>query len=201
MNFELRMRPGDDVRAAWLLAVLVFCVGLAYVQIHYHGAIQASNMRAEALYAQTVSDSRIIRQASQLRAVANRAQQDLARVSHDSSLPRTTAELLSTLYSSAKTYDARVVAIQPGAASSTANKALDGTLLTIRITGSFRNILEFVEDLSHHSTLISVSDTEMALATGAPGNAAEPRLDATIHAAIYRLHMPGDKGDTGAPAR
>jgi len=201
MNFELRLRQGDDVRLVWLLAVGVFCIGLAYVHMRYHGAIEASNGRAEHLYAQTVANSRIVHQAAHLRAVAQRAQHDLAQISHDVSLPRTTAELLRTLYASALKYDTRVLAIQPGSDENAEKPALEGTALTIRISGTFRNILNFVEDLSHHSTLINVSDTEMTLASGSEGHAAEPRLDATIHAVVYRLHAPSDKDDTVAAAR
>jgi Tfp pilus assembly protein PilO len=78
---------------------------------------------------------------------------------------------------------------------------LQATPLSIRINGTFRGILGFVEDLSHHATLIRVTDTELALASSAQSNAAQPRLDATIHATLYRLQLSMIKESHSASAR
>lgn len=194
MKLEMRFRAGDDVRALWLLALCVVIAGSYYVQTRYQTAIAASHERTETMYRQTVADMRIAREAASLQAIQTRAKADLARVSHDTSLSGTTASLLAMLHSSANKFTTRVLAIQPGISPpAAATGALRATALTIRVRGEFRDILGFVEDLSHHATLISVSDTEMALATGEESREGEPRLEATIHATLYRLALPDDK--------
>jgi Tfp pilus assembly protein PilO len=104
------------------------------------------------------------------------------------------------LHSSAMAFDTSVVEVQPGAAQNSGAE-LQANALTIRVNGKFRNILRFVENLSHHSTLINVSDTEMALANGTERDAEEPRLDATIHATLYRLQLQGHREVRVAAAR
>lgn len=192
MKFEMRFRAGDDVRAVWLLALCVVLGGSFYVQTRYQTAIGGSHDRTETLYRETVANTRIVREAFSLHAIQERAQADLARVSHDTSLSGTTASLLSMLHGSAKKFDTRILQVQPGD-NKGASHALQATTLTIRLRGKFRDILGFVEDLSHHATLISVTDTEMALANDSESGAPEPRLDATIHATMFRLTVPDDK--------
>lgn len=200
MKLEMRLRAGDDIRAVWLLAFCILVGGSYYVQTRCQTAIGASHDRTEALYRRTVADARIIRQSVRLRRIQTRAIADLTQVSRDTSLSGTTAQLLSILHASAQTFHTRILELQPGNAQAAepqnddnlAGKALRATSLTIRVQGKFRNILGFVEDLSHHATLVNVSDTEMALATDESGEG-EPRLDATIHATLYRLAMPDDK--------
>lgn len=194
MNLEMRLRPGDDVRFLWLLTICVLIAGSYYVQTRYQTAIAASHDQTDTMYRQTVADMRIVREAASLRAIRARARADLARVSHDSSLSGTTADLLSMLHSSANTYATRVLAIQPDTGSTAAaTGSLRATILTIRVRGKFRDILAFVEDLSHHATLIKVSDTEMALAAQDEHGTDGPHLEATIHATLYRLAIPDDK--------
>jgi hypothetical protein len=182
----MRFRPGDEVRALWILAAAVLFGGSFYVQTRYQTAISASVDRTEWLYRQTVAGTRLVRQASHLRAVEQQAQSDLSRVSRNASLSDATANLLAMLHDSARAFDTRVVGVEPGTAQSGSSE-LQASPLTIRVNGKFRNILRFVENLSHHATLISVSDTEMALANGSEPDAAEPHLEATIHATLYRL--------------
>lgn len=197
----MRFRPGDDVRVLWLLVLSVLVGGSCFVQTRYQTAIAASHDRTETLYRQTVADAHVIREAGRLRAVQRRARADLARVSRDRSLSEATARLLATLHASARTYNMRVMSLQPGGGQGElTNKALQATALTIRVRGKFRDILAFVEDLSHHSTLINVSDTEMAVANDEANDSAEPPLDATIHATMYRLHVPGEKEHRDASA-
>lgn len=203
MKLEMRFRGGDDVRAVWLLALCVLIGGSFYVQTQYQTAIALSHERTETLYRETVTNARIVRQASSLHAIQQRAQADLARISHDTSLSGTTASLLFMLHGSAATFDTRILEVQPGSAPPTAAvpKSLQATAVTIRVRGKFRDILGFVEDLSHHATLISVSDTEMAPANDSENGAAEPQLDATIHATMYRLALPDAKELRVASAR
>lgn len=190
----MRFRAGDDVRAIWLFALCVLIGGSFYVQTQYQTAITLSHERTETLYRETVANMRIVRQAAGLHAIQIRAQADLARVSHDSSLSGTTARLLFMLHGSAAAFDTHILEVRPGDAQPSApGKSLRATALTIRVRGKFRDILGFIEDLSHHATLISVSDTEMAPANDTEDGAMELRLDATIHAIMYRLTAPSDK--------
>lgn len=189
MKFKLRLSAGDDVRLIWAVALCVLLGGSFYVQQRYQSAISRANERIEIVYDRTAVESRTLRESSRLIAVERRAQTDLARVSHETSLSASTARLVGTLFASARSFHARVLELSPGLAQ--AAPPLDATPLTIRISGRFGDILAFVEDLSRHSTLISVSDTELAVENGKGGagtGAPEPRLDATIHATLYRLH-------------
>ncbi|HET9097474.1 MAG TPA: hypothetical protein VFN37_12485 [Candidatus Baltobacteraceae bacterium] len=168
--------------------------GSLYVQTQYQPAIALSRERTETLYRETVANMRVVRQAAGLHALQLRAQADLARVSHDSSLSGATASLLFMLHGSAATFDTHILEVRPGDAQPSASgESLPATALTIRVRGKFGDILAFIEDLSHHATLISVSDTEMAPAADSEKSAMEPRLDATIHATMYRLILPGGK--------
>jgi hypothetical protein len=201
MKAVIGFRAGDDVRLLWLLALFVLVGGSVYLQTQYQTAIGLSRQRTETLYRETVADERIVREAASLHAIQQRARDDLARVSQDASLAGTTATLLSTLHRSGAAFDARVLEVQPGDTKLPAGASpLRATALTIRIRATFRNILRFVENLSHHSTLISVSDTEMVPANGSKNRAGELRLDATIHATMYRVAIPGGKESGIAPA-
>jgi Tfp pilus assembly protein PilO len=194
MKFEMRFRPGDDVRVLWIAALVVLFGGLFYVQTRYETAISASLDRTGLLYRQTVADMRLVHQASHLRKIEREARIDLSHIARTASLSDATADLLTTLNGSAGKFDAHVVGVQPESGQSSAD-GLQANPVTIRVNGKFRNILRFVEDLSHHATLIDVSDTEMALANAGDRDAAEPHLDATIHATLYRLQRdPSEAG-------
>jgi Tfp pilus assembly protein PilO len=193
MKLGLHSKNGDDVRAVWVLALAVLGAGSYYVQTQYQAAISRSYHRAETLYREAAANERIIRDAGRLRVMQQRAEDDLARISHDTSLPASTASLLSMLQASARQFGTRVTEVQPGAPAAGGGATTVGlaeTPLTVRVSGKFRDILNFIEDLSHHRTLINVSDTEMNLSNDGKARALEPGLDATIHATLYRLHMP-----------
>lgn len=192
MNVDLKLRAGDDVRAVWLLALAVLLCGAFYIQTAYQTVIAASHARTEVLYRQTVAEARIVRESSELRVIEQRAQSDLAHISHESSLSGTTANLLALLQTSAKAFDLRVREVRPGSVEDDGTP-LRATPVTIGVQGQFRDILAFVEHLSHQRTLISVTDTEMSVTNESPLRGREPRLDATIHAMLYRLTMPQNK--------
>jgi Tfp pilus assembly protein PilO len=205
MSFELRLRGGDDVRILWVAAVVIVCVGFFYVNARYQSEIGRSHERAETLYRQTVSDERVLRDAASLRATQERALNDLRHIAKDASLSATTADLLATLHGSASQFGTHVVQLQPGGAEAepapvdksadVPSTSLQATAFTIRIQGRFRSIVRFIEDLSHHATLINVASTEIALSNGVDHHGPEPMLDATIHATLYRLHVP-EQGET-----
>lgn len=189
----MRLRPGGDVRAVWLLTLCVLAGGSYYVQERYQAVITASYQNDEKLYRGTVANVRIVREAAILHAVQRQAQADLTRLSHDSSLSGTTASMLLMLHSSAKAFDTRILEVRPGDTQTTKGDALEATPVTIRVRGKFRNILALIEDLPHHQTLVSVSDTEMAIAGEGDSGMPEPTLDATVHATMYRLTTADDK--------
>lgn len=198
MNLRLQLRTGDDVRALWALAIAVLIGGSLYLHHTYERRIAASYARSQDLYADTVADTRMVRSADRLKALQKRVEEDIRRISRDRSMSSTTVKLLSSLERSAKTFHTRILEIEPGAAQAAPNKALEATGLTIRVSGAFRDLLHFVEDLSHHATLVSVGDTELSLGGRGETEAADPRLEAVIHATLYRLRLPGEKEDTRA---
>lgn len=187
----------DHARLVWAAAAATLLAGSYFVHARYEPAIAASYARSETLYAQTQANERTVREAANLRLVQARAETDLAHVLKNQSLPMTTAEFLSTLERIAHGFNTRVLQLQPGVAAS-ADPALHATPLTIEVEGTFRNIVGFIDDLSHHSTLVSVSDTALALSGADSRSAAEPRLDATIHATLYRLAIPNERSPGAA---
>lgn len=194
MRLRVLYRPNDDLRALWLLVALVLCAGGYVVQTHYQTAIARTHQRTEDLYARTMRDMRIVRNAVKLREVERRVHADLAQVSQQGSLSGTTADFLATLQRSGESFSTRVLAVEPDAAPPNADEektalagGLTATGVTIRVNGRFRDVLGFIEDLSHHSTLIKVNDTELSVAEQDPANRIEPQLDATIHVTMYRL--------------
>lgn len=205
MKFDAYFRPGDEVRALWLLVAAILIAGSLYVHNRYQTAIAYSYDRSEVLYRDTVADNRIIAQAVVLTRLKRRAQADLVRVAHETTLSASTANLLSTLHASAARFSTRITAVQPGettvSEASQGLPALQGSPLTIRLRGRFRDTLRFVEDLSHHSTLISVLDTGMSLAHDAGTDTSQPLLDATVHATLYRLRLPEEREASLAAAQ
>jgi len=203
VKLELQRRPGDDVRALWLLAAFIAGFGWYWIDARFERAIAAAHENSESLYRRTVSNERIVQQAATLSRWQNAALADLKRVSHETSLSVTTAVLVTTLDKSAKRYDTQITDVEPAAAAAkpAASFARDGALsetaLTIKARGRFGNLLQFVEDLSHHRTLISVNDTQLTVASG-EADRRQPKLDATIHAMLYRLRMASSKWEAGS---
>lgn len=194
MSLRLELRDGDDVRCVWLASILVLVCGAWVLNARYERSITSVHQRTEYLYRETVANTRTISQAAVLHAVERQARQDIGRISHERSLSTTTAELLDMLHRSSKDYHTQVLGIVPTAVSATPVQGAEesgdlfATHLTIRVGGSFKNILLFVENLSRQSTLLDVADTELALAGGADQISGEPHLEATIHATLYRLY-------------
>jgi hypothetical protein len=201
-----QLRAGDDTRLLWLLAFSVLCTGAFQVETRYPPAIAASHDRTEILYRQSVANARLVQEATALRGLQQRAQNDLLRVSHDTSPSQNVANLLLALQSAAVLYGTSVLAIETQGASAglqdshERDPALQASDLKIRLRGQFANILRFVANISHRSTLVSVSHTEMSVS---PDNrkTSEPLLDATIHATLYRLQLADKEEGHIASAR
>lgn len=203
MNARSFYRSGDDARALWFSALLTFVLGCYLIETKYQRAIAGAHGTTEALYNQTVANERTVAQASSLRRLQQRALTDLRQISVDRPLWATTAQLLVTLENSAGKYDVAVVGVEPGQAQASSPTAepngaaqrtstdrwLLQTDVGIRVRGRFRNVLRFIENLSHERTLIRAGDTELALAR-AGDRSDEPVLAATIHATLYRVQLP-----------
>lgn len=191
MKIALRRRPNDDVRALWLLAISLLFAGGYFIEARYERAIAASHERTEALYRRMVSNQRIVRESAAVSRMRDRARHDLEQVSHDASLSATTAAVVLMLGGSAARYGIAVTGVEPGPPANE-HAWLSSSPLTIKLHGRFRNTLQFIADLPRHRTLISVSETQIALADEDVAHAA-PQLDATVRATLYRLRMPAQK--------
>jgi hypothetical protein len=196
VKLRLQSRLGDDVRATWLLAIAVMGLGAYFVQTYYERGIADSSDAAEFFFRRAAANEHIVQEAGTLARVQSRALGDLHRVSGERSLSLSTAALVAMLSRLSAAYHVQVMGIEPGTQERPMTAAspvlgdgdLTGSPVTIRARGRFRNLLKFIENLSHHGILLSVSDTQLALADGREDRA-EPEIDATIVATLYRLRM------------
>jgi Tfp pilus assembly protein PilO len=173
-----------DVRVLWFLAAAMFVAGGYWLEARYERAIDASKTDIEALYRNTAQNQRIVAHAAALKAAQATAETELRSVSHEPSLSAVTASLLVTLEDSAHRCKVDVVALQPG--TTITEDRLAATDLTVRMRGSFTHLIAFLQDISRHADIISVSRSDLALSSQAESSR-EPKLDATIHATLYRL--------------
>lgn len=178
-----------NARALWCSAIVVSGIAAYIVLGRYEPAIASANAVTELLYAKTAANERTVQQSPVLHALENAAQRDLRAISADRSLAAATASLMIALQRSATRFGVRLDSIEPQAAQSDSSPAADTGLLptpiVLRVRGHFRNIVWFVNDLSRHATPVNVSGTNIALTHAAPG--ADPLLDATVQATLYRL--------------
>jgi Tfp pilus assembly protein PilO len=183
----------DGVRILWIVTAAVSLSGAYVLESHYERSISASRMRIEMLYRNTTNNQRIVAHAAELRAAQAAAEADLQRVSHDGSLPMATVSLLVTLQEAASRYHVAVVALQPG--TTVSENRLSATDLTLRMRGRFLDMIRFLENISRQNSILRVSRTDLALSSRA-AKTAEPELDATVHATLYRMefdHASGEK--------
>jgi Tfp pilus assembly protein PilO len=172
------------VRLLWILACGMLAGGAFCLESHYERTIGTSKATIETLYRDTVRNETIVAHADTLRAVQTAAERELRSISREHSLAAATASLLVTLQQTARRCHVDVLALQPGA--TTKERRLAATDLSLRVRGRFSDILAFLQDVPSHDNIISVSRTDLVLASDA-GSAREPNLDATVHATLYRL--------------
>ncbi len=185
--------------AAAIAAALVCVAALVYLMyVHYERPVAEAYRRSEWLYAQTAANEQIVAHAAQLKRLHARALANLRRISMETSLSVSTANVILDLQTSAQQFGITILSIEPGAQAQTAalpvapspvkpHTGLSQTPLTVRARGTFHPLLHFISALSKQRTLLSVNDTSFALAATAGKAHAAPLLDATIHATLYRL--------------
>lgn len=173
-----------NVRLLWILACGMLAGGAFCLESHYERAIGTSKATIETLYRNTVRNESIVAHAGTLRAAQRAAERELRSISGEHSLAVATASLLVTLQQTAHRCHVIVLALQPG--PTTAERRLAATDLSLRLRGRFSDILAFLQDIPRHENIISVSRTDLVLATDT-GLETEPNLDATVHAILYRL--------------
>lgn len=181
-----------DIRLFWTLTTLLLFGSVFAVESTYRREIESSRAATETLYRSTVHNEQLIGRAAELRAAQAVAEADLQRISTERSLSAATASLISTLEDAATRDHAQIAGLDPG--RTTREDRLLATDLTLRVRGKFRNVVSFVEDISQHAVLLKVSNTELAVASQ-PEGAPEPKLDATVHATLYRLNGAGTTGE------
>lgn len=186
----LRIRRSDAERILWLFALGVFGFGCYFIEGRYQTKILATQTATESLYRATAANERALAERARLRRVRSIAERDLRRIAHNLPLSLTTAETLRLLQESAAAHGVRIEDIETEQAQDDAHAAddtLSGTQLLLRVRGSFRNVLWFIGGFSNAHTLLSVSDTQLAL-TQRRQNTPVPLLDANIHMTLYRLN-------------
>lgn len=201
-------RSGDDARALWMLTLITIAAGSFAIQRSYETAIFRSGVRGEAAYRQTLENDRIVRLAAELRASESIAAADLHRLSRDTRAAQSTAELLATLQNKGEQAGVSVQGVQPAVSLPDAgpSQPLDSrfaeTPMTLRISGTFRALLQFVEYLSEERTLVGVEDVQLSLGDQSrTTTSADPQIDAVVHATLYRLHLPVQEERRVAAAR
>lgn len=200
MKLRVRLRAGEDVRAVWLCSVLLVLGGGFFIERHFEPAIAGARSRSETLYRETAADVRLVSEAAYVRAQERRARLELSAIEQDATLSESTARLLPVLHARAAAFGTSVRAVAPAGAATGAGTSLAAQPFTMTVRGTFRGVLGFIADLSHHSTLIGVGDAELAPVSGASRTGAQP-LDATIHATLYRLQHPTEEEPHAASAR
>lgn len=200
-------RAGSDVRALWLFALVTIAAGSFAIARSYETKIAQSRARSEAAYQRTLENERVVHLAGELRASESVAAVDLRRLSRDTRTAQSTADLLSMLQRKAAQFGASVQGVEPSAPMGDGGvpQHLDSRLLetpvTLRVHGTFRGILRFVEQLSQERTLVGVQDVQLSLAGESPNAAGTPQLDAIVHAGLYRLYLPAQEERRVATAR
>ncbi|HZT11828.1 MAG TPA: hypothetical protein VFA29_03450, partial [Candidatus Baltobacteraceae bacterium] len=133
----------------------------------------------------------------------HRAEADLTRLAKDVPMSVSTAGMLQTLERNAAIAGVAIEGVEPQPAQPAAVPAAGNAVsapatgprlvqddVLIRVSGRFRDLLRFVAALSHNRILIRVAQTDVALSTAAGTQpAGEPRLDAAVHATLYRLFV------------
>lgn len=201
LRFE--RRPADEARAVWCFAVCVLAFGLHAVDARYRPAIAAAQSRAQTFYRRAVADERLVRDAPLLERAQRAAAADLRRVSRENSISSTTADLIEQLARTGRRDGVAMISLQPGSSAPSADRQMPVTPLTMVVRGRFRGLLQFVEDISRERTLLRVTGTQLGRAAFAQSESAsaEPALDATVSAQLYRPHLPPEGEEPLASSR
>ena len=174
--------------AVVLIAALAMISFVLIVSVHYERAAAMAYEQSERLYAEIQADRAIVARASGLQKMNAAALADLRRISKETSLSLSTANVIEDLQASAGRDGAAIAAIEPGpAAQALPSSGLARTPITIRARGTFAQLLHFVSTLSQQKTLVSVSDSSFALAQSGKPAQKNPLLETTVHATLYRL--------------
>lgn len=184
------MKP-DRVKPEIAAVLIAACAAIAFilaVYVRYERTAALAYEQSERLYAEIQADRAIVAHAAGLQRMNVAAIADLHRISRETSLSLSTANVIEDLQASAMHDGAIIEAVEPGsAAQGPPLSKLARTPLTIRARGTFAQLLHFVSTLSSRATLVSVSDSSFALAQSANTTRGNPLLETTVHATLYRL--------------
>lgn len=190
----------SDSGVLWLAALLILLAGTYVVESRYQSAIAQSEARSDFLYARTISNERTVEEAPSLRKLQTTVEADLRSLSRGLPQSLTTAGLLTMLQTTGGIHHVAIVAVQPDEVqpATVAQPALSvepwlrPTAVTIKLHGTFRDLLYFVEAVSRGRTLLEIDDAQIAV-DPIETPSAKTDLDADIHTTLYRLDLPIDE--------
>ncbi|MDQ2680520.1 MAG: hypothetical protein M3Y21_05795 [Candidatus Eremiobacteraeota bacterium] len=168
-------------RRLWIAAGLCVVLGYAGVVVRYETAIAGALGRSQQLYERSGSAERAIRNAVRLHAAAVAVHRDLRAVGSGG-----LANLLALLEVSGARFHLRVVRVIPQAPSA-ARTILTEQPIEIGVEGSFRGILQFLDQLTRQDVLLSVDDEKLSLKRRPDASDRSPKLEATIHVRLYAV--------------
>jgi hypothetical protein len=181
-----------------MAAAMLVC-GYVAVTATYERAIESSRVRAAAAYGEMLAATRAMAERPRLERVKRRVDRDIAnlRIARDPNAA--VADLLTALYGGAGRSDITVLSLDPvPAAPHPGNATVDAERVTVRVRGTFRNILRFLDTVTGGRTLISVDRLELQALPGVatPGS---PSLEATVQMTEYTRATLMETGGSNAP--
>lgn len=189
-RLRLEHRIEDDARLLWVLAVTVLILGIYAARTRYEPAIAGANERGATYYARMTADERLLRRAASLKRVERTARAQLSGLRNET-LSAATAGLINDLQNAGSASGVRVTKLEPD--SVPGQSAVPGNAadllpqeVTVEAQGRFASLLRFIGSLTRQGSLVQITGTRFALVSG-PRAGAQPVLDATIHAVLYRL--------------
>ncbi|HET9392953.1 MAG TPA: hypothetical protein VFO29_05495 [Candidatus Rubrimentiphilum sp.] len=182
------MRFRDGSGPVWMFASLALIGGYYGITARYENALEGTSAAAHELQARIAINDRTLTRSAALRGQERIAQNDLARLSRENRLPRSTAELLERVATLGRLFDVRVVSLtaqRESVAPAKTPESLLATQFTMEVQGEFASLLHFIQDLPRRKTLIGIDGAQLAVRTS--GAQTRATLSATIHATLYRL--------------
>jgi Tfp pilus assembly protein PilO len=190
----------DPARLLWLLAALVLAGGVLLLIRPAEENLSAVDAQSDALLQQSLSAEQALRERARVQEIASHIREELAGVTLRDTASESMEALLGDVQGVAARDSLTVSEVRPTApfespAASLATPPASGNPLDaaqkndydISVRGSYRDIVEFLRDLSHMPTLTRVVSAELERSSTGLAPDGSPLLDATVHVQTIRL--------------